>query len=108
MMLRKLEMRATALMAGDGRSRRRVAKRLESFLSRSLDAIANLEAEVTEVLRRLGLHRRADEWTFRKFSSGSRFLYAFVSFVLSPRKRGYKLSKLPQPTAEDICPSLLS
>ncbi|OAE24511.1 hypothetical protein AXG93_590s1040 [Marchantia polymorpha subsp. ruderalis] len=60
MTLRELEMCATA---GDGRSRRRVAKRLESFLSRSRDAIANLEAEVTEVLRRLGLRRRVDEWT---------------------------------------------
>ncbi|OAE22087.1 hypothetical protein AXG93_3084s1030 [Marchantia polymorpha subsp. ruderalis] len=63
MTLRELEMRATALMAGDGRSRRRMAKRLESFLSKSRDAIANLEAEVTEVLRRLGLRRRADKWT---------------------------------------------
>ncbi|OAE22854.1 hypothetical protein AXG93_2582s1000 [Marchantia polymorpha subsp. ruderalis] len=48
------------------RSRRRVAKRLESFLSRLRDAIANLEAELAEVLRRLGLHRRADDWTGRE------------------------------------------
>ncbi|OAE23072.1 hypothetical protein AXG93_1544s1060 [Marchantia polymorpha subsp. ruderalis] len=66
MTLCELEMRATALMAGNGRSRRRVAKRLESILSRSRDAVANLEAEVTEVLRRLGLRRRADEWTGRE------------------------------------------
>ncbi|OAE25394.1 hypothetical protein AXG93_4620s2090 [Marchantia polymorpha subsp. ruderalis] len=44
--LRELEMRATALMAGDGRSRRWVAKWLEAFLFRSQDAVANLEAEV--------------------------------------------------------------
>lgn len=66
MTLCELKMRATALMAGNGRSRRRVAKRLESILSRSRDAVANLEAEVTEVLRRLGLRRRADEWTGRE------------------------------------------
>ncbi|OAE29763.1 hypothetical protein AXG93_810s1040 [Marchantia polymorpha subsp. ruderalis] len=65
MTLPELEIRATALMSGDGRSRR-VAKRLESFLFRSRDAIANLKAEVTEVLRRLGLRRRADEWTCRE------------------------------------------
>ncbi|OAE34715.1 hypothetical protein AXG93_265s1000 [Marchantia polymorpha subsp. ruderalis] len=58
-----MEIRAVALMSGDSRSRRRVAKRLESFLSRSWDAIANLKAEVTEVLRRLGLRKRADDWT---------------------------------------------
>lgn len=64
--LRKMEIRAAALMSGDSRSRRRVAKRLESFLSRSRDAIANLEAEVTEVLRWLGLRRRANDWTSRE------------------------------------------
>ncbi|OAE24401.1 hypothetical protein AXG93_4530s1030 [Marchantia polymorpha subsp. ruderalis] len=61
--LRERGMRVTALMAGDRRCRRRVAKRLEAFLSRSRDTIANLEAEVTKVLRRLGLRRRGDEWT---------------------------------------------
>lgn len=62
----ELEMRAIALMAGDGLSRRQVAKRLELFLSKSHDAIANLEEEMTEMLRRLGLRRRADEWTGMK------------------------------------------
>ncbi|OAE29484.1 hypothetical protein AXG93_1433s1020 [Marchantia polymorpha subsp. ruderalis] len=52
--LRELEIRAAALMSGDSRRRRRVAKRLDYFLARSRDAIANLEAEVTAVLRRLG------------------------------------------------------
>ncbi|OAE32104.1 hypothetical protein AXG93_4202s1060 [Marchantia polymorpha subsp. ruderalis] len=42
MTLRELEMRPISLMAGNGRSRRRVAERLESFLSKSRDAIANL------------------------------------------------------------------
>ncbi|OAE33544.1 hypothetical protein AXG93_4032s1010 [Marchantia polymorpha subsp. ruderalis] len=43
--LRDLEIRAAALMSGDSRSRRRVAKRLDAFLARSRDAIAHLEAE---------------------------------------------------------------
>ncbi|OAE22662.1 hypothetical protein AXG93_4232s1010 [Marchantia polymorpha subsp. ruderalis] len=51
---RELKIRAADLMSGDSRSRRRVAKRLDAFLARSRDAIANLEAEVTAVLRRLG------------------------------------------------------
>ncbi|OAE20492.1 hypothetical protein AXG93_4698s1440 [Marchantia polymorpha subsp. ruderalis] len=47
---------------GDNRrNRRRVAKRLDSFLARSQDAIANLEAELTAVLRRLGLRNRAED-----------------------------------------------
>ncbi|OAE35456.1 hypothetical protein AXG93_2587s1720 [Marchantia polymorpha subsp. ruderalis] len=66
MTLREMEIRAAALMSGDSRSRRRVVKRWISFLSRSRDAIANLEAEVTAVLRRLGLRRRADMWTGRE------------------------------------------
>ncbi|OAE23876.1 hypothetical protein AXG93_3001s1050 [Marchantia polymorpha subsp. ruderalis] len=52
-MLRKFEMRTIALMSGNERSRQRVAKRLDSFLSKSREAITNLEAKVTEVLRRL-------------------------------------------------------
>ncbi|OAE29192.1 hypothetical protein AXG93_2789s1020 [Marchantia polymorpha subsp. ruderalis] len=59
--LRELEICAAALMSGDSRSRRRVAKRLDSFLARSRDAIANLEAEVTAVLRRLGLRSKAED-----------------------------------------------
>ncbi|OAE33237.1 hypothetical protein AXG93_2069s1000 [Marchantia polymorpha subsp. ruderalis] len=70
--LRELEIRAAALMSGESRSRRRVAKRLDAFLSRSREAIANLEAEVTAVLRRLGLRSRAEDWSvleiqFNKF-----------------------------------------
>ncbi|OAE20086.1 hypothetical protein AXG93_105s1010 [Marchantia polymorpha subsp. ruderalis] len=64
--LRELELRAAALMSGDSRSRRRVAKRLDAFLSRLQDAIANLEAEVTAVLRRLGLRSRAKDWLGRE------------------------------------------
>lgn len=64
--MRELEICVAALMSGDSRSRRRVAKRLDSFLARSRDAIANLEAEVTAVvtavLRQLGLHSRAEDW----------------------------------------------
>ncbi|OAE35342.1 hypothetical protein AXG93_3546s1000 [Marchantia polymorpha subsp. ruderalis] len=86
MTLRELEMRATALMAGDERSRRRVAKRLESFLSRSRSAIANLEAEVTKMLRRLGLRSRADEWTGTASEVGipTRMLYTSSESVRVP------------------------
>ncbi|OAE24010.1 hypothetical protein AXG93_4266s1060 [Marchantia polymorpha subsp. ruderalis] len=59
--LRELELREAALMSGDSRSRRRVAKRLDAFLSRSQDAIANLEEEVTAVLRQLELRSRAED-----------------------------------------------
>ncbi|OAE35184.1 hypothetical protein AXG93_2947s1010 [Marchantia polymorpha subsp. ruderalis] len=75
--LRELELRAAALMSGDSQSWRWVAKRLDAFLSRSQDAIANLEAEVTAVLRRLGLCNRAEDW-----------------LDLSPLKRSYSLTKL--------------
>ncbi|OAE26915.1 hypothetical protein AXG93_694s1010 [Marchantia polymorpha subsp. ruderalis] len=43
--LHELEIRAAALMSGDSRSRRRVAKRLDAFLARSRDTIAHLKAE---------------------------------------------------------------
>ncbi|OAE28049.1 hypothetical protein AXG93_488s1110 [Marchantia polymorpha subsp. ruderalis] len=66
--LRELEIRAAGLMSGDSRSRRRVAKRLDAFLARSRDAIANLEAEVTAVLRRLGLRSRAEDWSGRELA----------------------------------------
>ncbi|OAE31885.1 hypothetical protein AXG93_2834s1160 [Marchantia polymorpha subsp. ruderalis] len=68
--LRELEIRAAALMSGDSRSRRRVAKQLDSFLARSRDAIANLEAELTAVLRRLGLRSRAEDWLGRESVRG--------------------------------------
>ncbi|OAE25043.1 hypothetical protein AXG93_1939s1000 [Marchantia polymorpha subsp. ruderalis] len=45
-------LRAAGLVSGDSRSRRRVAKKLDSFLSKSRDAMATLETEVTAVLRR--------------------------------------------------------
>ncbi|OAE20188.1 hypothetical protein AXG93_3802s1010 [Marchantia polymorpha subsp. ruderalis] len=69
--LRELELRAAGLMSGDSRSRRRVAKKLDSYLSRSRDAMANLEAEVTAVLRRLGLRSRAEDWSGRELARGS-------------------------------------
>ncbi|OAE34018.1 hypothetical protein AXG93_4142s1030 [Marchantia polymorpha subsp. ruderalis] len=69
--LRGLEIRAAELMSDDSRSRRRVAKRLDAFISRSQDVIANLEAEVTEVLRRLGLRSRGHDWSGRELMRGS-------------------------------------
>ncbi|OAE32093.1 hypothetical protein AXG93_2573s1020 [Marchantia polymorpha subsp. ruderalis] len=44
--LRELELRAAGLLTGDSRSRRRVAKKLDSFLSKSRDTMATLETEV--------------------------------------------------------------
>ncbi|OAE24731.1 hypothetical protein AXG93_2016s1360 [Marchantia polymorpha subsp. ruderalis] len=106
-------------MSGDSRSRRRVAKRLDAFLVRSRDAIANLEAEVIEVLRQLGLRSRAEDWSGRELvrgrpshrrhsSPGTSSLCAFVSLVLSPRKRSYSLTKLPHFVAEGFRPNALS
>ncbi|OAE34640.1 hypothetical protein AXG93_3267s1080 [Marchantia polymorpha subsp. ruderalis] len=63
--LRELEICAVDLMSGESRSRRRVAKRLHAFQARSQDAIAKLEAEVTAVLRRLGLGSRVEDWSGR-------------------------------------------
>ncbi|OAE30604.1 hypothetical protein AXG93_2909s1070 [Marchantia polymorpha subsp. ruderalis] len=60
-MLRELKMRATTLMSGDGRSWRQVAKRLELFLSRSREAIPNLEAEWKRVALRLEESQRRAE-----------------------------------------------
>ncbi|OAE19138.1 hypothetical protein AXG93_2062s1490 [Marchantia polymorpha subsp. ruderalis] len=60
--LRELELRAAGLLTGDSRSRRRVAKKLDSFLSKSRDTMATLETEVSAVLRRLGLRSRAEDW----------------------------------------------
>ncbi|OAE29543.1 hypothetical protein AXG93_4459s1010 [Marchantia polymorpha subsp. ruderalis] len=68
--LRELEIRVADLISGDSRSRRRVAKRLDAFQARSRDAIANLKAEVTAVLRRLGLRSRAEDWSGRDVVRG--------------------------------------
>ncbi|OAE26939.1 hypothetical protein AXG93_4413s1230 [Marchantia polymorpha subsp. ruderalis] len=64
--LRDLEIRAAALISGDSRSRRRVAKRLDAFPARSREAVAHLEREVTAVLHRLGLRSRAEDWSGRE------------------------------------------
>lgn len=53
--LRELEYRAAELIAGSGRRQRRLAKKLNAFLSRSRDAVVNLELELVGVLKRLGL-----------------------------------------------------
>ncbi|OAE20187.1 hypothetical protein AXG93_3802s1000 [Marchantia polymorpha subsp. ruderalis] len=69
--LRELELRAAGLLSGDSRSRRRVAKKLDSFLSKSRDTMATLETEVSAVLRRLGLRSRAEDWQGRELVRGS-------------------------------------
>ncbi|OAE32150.1 hypothetical protein AXG93_2912s1400 [Marchantia polymorpha subsp. ruderalis] len=69
--LRELELRAVGLMSGDSRSRRRVAKKLDAYLSRSRDAMANLEAELNAVLRQLGLRSQAEDWSGRELARGS-------------------------------------
>lgn len=58
--LREIEHRVAELIARSGRSHRRLSKKLESYLTRSRDAVANLEVELASVLRRLGLERRLE------------------------------------------------
>ncbi|OAE26302.1 hypothetical protein AXG93_3040s1200 [Marchantia polymorpha subsp. ruderalis] len=53
--LRKIEHREAELVERKGRRHRRLAKKLESYLSRSRDVVANLELELVGVLKRLGL-----------------------------------------------------
>ncbi|OAE31812.1 hypothetical protein AXG93_1838s1220 [Marchantia polymorpha subsp. ruderalis] len=55
--LRELENRAAELIAGSGQRQRRLAKKLDAFLSRSRDTEVNLELELAAVLKRLGLDR---------------------------------------------------
>ncbi|OAE22085.1 hypothetical protein AXG93_3084s1010 [Marchantia polymorpha subsp. ruderalis] len=59
--LRKIEHRAAQLIVQSGRRHRRLAKKLEAYLSRSRDAVANLELELVGVLKRLGLERKLEE-----------------------------------------------
>lgn len=63
--LKEFELRAAALTEGDSRSRRRVARKLETFLSDARDTMAHLESEVTAALRRLGLRSRSEDWQGR-------------------------------------------
>lgn len=62
MELREFKLWAAAMMTGGGRSRRRVAKKLEAFLSSSRGVMASLEKDIRAVLQRMGLSRRSDEW----------------------------------------------
>ncbi|OAE34090.1 hypothetical protein AXG93_2891s1140 [Marchantia polymorpha subsp. ruderalis] len=43
------------------RGKRRLAKKLDVFLTRSRDAVVNLESELPAVLQRLGLDRKLKE-----------------------------------------------
>ncbi|BBN19980.1 hypothetical protein Mp_8g15400 [Marchantia polymorpha subsp. ruderalis] len=63
--LREFELRAAALTEGDSRSRRRVARKLETFLSGARDTMAHLQSEVTTALRRQGLRSRSEDWQGR-------------------------------------------
>lgn len=49
--LRKIEHCAAELIKGSGRKHRRLSKKLESYLTRSRDAIAKLELELVGVLK---------------------------------------------------------
>lgn len=49
--LRELEHRAAELIVGSGRRQHRLAKKLDAFLSRSRDAIVNLELELAAFIR---------------------------------------------------------
>lgn len=70
--LREFELRAAGLLSGDSRSRRKVAKKLEAFLSKAQDTMSALEGEVSAALQRLGLRSRAEEWQGRELVRGSR------------------------------------
>ncbi|OAE27605.1 hypothetical protein AXG93_2520s1010 [Marchantia polymorpha subsp. ruderalis] len=58
--LRKIKHHVAELIVRSGRRHRRLAKKLESYLSRSREAVANLELELVCVLRRLGLELRLE------------------------------------------------
>lgn len=58
--LRDIEHRAAELIKGSGRRHRRLSNKLESYLTRSRDAVAQLEVELVGVLKRLGLERRLE------------------------------------------------
>ncbi|OAE24334.1 hypothetical protein AXG93_2924s1000 [Marchantia polymorpha subsp. ruderalis] len=62
----------SGLLSGDSRSRRKVAKKLEAFLSKAQDTMSALEGEVSAALQRLGLRSRAEEWQGRELVRGSR------------------------------------
>lgn len=69
--LREFELRAVGLLAGDSRSRRKVAKKLDTFLSQARDTMSTLEVEVSAALQRLGLRSRAEDWQGRELVRGS-------------------------------------
>ncbi|OAE31001.1 hypothetical protein AXG93_1502s1010 [Marchantia polymorpha subsp. ruderalis] len=58
--LREIEHCAAELIAKSGRRHCKLAKKLDVFLSRSRDAVANLELELVGVLKRLGLKRKLE------------------------------------------------
>ncbi|OAE18801.1 hypothetical protein AXG93_4095s1000 [Marchantia polymorpha subsp. ruderalis] len=58
--LREIEHREAKLIAGSGRRHRRLSKKLELYLIRSCDAVANLEVELVNVLKGLGLERKLE------------------------------------------------
>ncbi|OAE29707.1 hypothetical protein AXG93_3884s1000 [Marchantia polymorpha subsp. ruderalis] len=58
--LRKIEHCAAKLIARSGRRHCQLSKKLESYLTTSRHAVANLEVELVNVLKRLGLERRLE------------------------------------------------
>ncbi|OAE30685.1 hypothetical protein AXG93_3991s1000 [Marchantia polymorpha subsp. ruderalis] len=59
--LREIEHRVAKLIVRSGRMHRHLSKKLESYLTRSRDTVANLEVELASFLRILGLERRLEE-----------------------------------------------
>ncbi|OAE27677.1 hypothetical protein AXG93_3137s1170 [Marchantia polymorpha subsp. ruderalis] len=58
--LRILECRVTAMIACSVSGQRQLARKLDVFLTSSCEAMANLELELTTIVRRLGLDRKSD------------------------------------------------
>lgn len=56
----EIEHRAAELIERSGRRHRRLFKKLESNFTKSHDAVANLEVELANVLKRLGLEQRLE------------------------------------------------
>ncbi|OAE32222.1 hypothetical protein AXG93_4525s1030 [Marchantia polymorpha subsp. ruderalis] len=61
LLLRELEHHAAKMVAGSVRRQRRLAKKLDALLSRSSDAVVNLELELASILQRLGLDQKLEE-----------------------------------------------
>lgn len=58
--LQELERCATAMIAGSVTGQRRLAKKLDAFLTSLRDVVLNLELELAVILQRLGLDQKLE------------------------------------------------